>query len=156
MSQVTQETTSATQAESSPSNSPLTSPHRTQKSSNSAYSSGPAAKTPPSALSISTRPTGHHARTHTPVAQGNSLLDFTELKKALAAMVAGEAKPVAARTPAALAELEAQAFLTQLNRVLPAAGRDDTLPTAPSAPLRPDADPGRHGPLRVAVADIPA
>ncbi|NUK50125.1 hypothetical protein HRW14_07400 [Streptomyces lunaelactis] len=96
----------------------------------------------------------------TPVAKGHSLLDFAELKKALAAMVAGETKTVAARTPVslagdllatehitapittldihefthppeavpAMATMDAQTFLGQLNRVLPTAGRDDTLP----------------------------
>ncbi|MFD4142811.1 hypothetical protein [Streptomyces sp. NPDC058572] len=39
----------------------------------------------------------------TPVAKGYSPLDFVELKKALAAMVAGETKAVAARTPVSLA-----------------------------------------------------
>lgn len=97
----------------------------------------------------------------TPVAKGYSLLDFVELKKALAAMVAGETKTVAARTPVslagdllatehitvpittldihefthppeavpAMATMDAQTFLAQLNRVLPTAGRDETLPT---------------------------
>jgi DNA polymerase-3 subunit beta len=97
----------------------------------------------------------------TPVAKGYSLLDFVELKKALAAMVAGETKTVAARTPVslagdllatehitlpittldihefthqpqavpAMATMDAQKFLAQLNRVLPTAGRDETLPT---------------------------
>ncbi|MER7109465.1 DNA polymerase III subunit beta [Streptomyces sp. NPDC000229] len=95
-----------------------------------------------------------------PVGKGCSLLDFVELKKVLAAMVAGETKTVAARTPVslagdllatehitvpittldiheftrppeavpAMATMDAQRFLTQLNRVLPAAGRDETLP----------------------------
>lgn len=38
----------------------------------------------------------------TPVAKGYSLLDFAEMKKTLAAMVAGETKTVAARTPVTL------------------------------------------------------
>ncbi|ORT54224.1 DNA polymerase III subunit beta [Streptomyces sp. CB03238] len=97
----------------------------------------------------------------TPVAKGYSLLDFVELKKALAAMVAGETKTVAARTSVsltgdllatehitvpiatldihefthppeavpAMATMDAQTFLKQMNRVLPTAGRDETLPT---------------------------
>lgn len=97
----------------------------------------------------------------TPIANGHSLLDFVELKKALAAMVAGETKTVAARTPVslagdllatdhitvpittldihefthppeavpALAAMDAQTFLAQLNRVMPTAGRNKTLPT---------------------------
>nr|MDT0519811.1 DNA polymerase III subunit beta [Streptomyces sp. DSM 41633] len=96
----------------------------------------------------------------TPLAQGVSLVDFPELKKTLAAMVAGETKAVAARTRVslagdllatehltvpvtthdvheytqpleavpAMATMDAQTFLRQLNRVVPAAGRDDTLP----------------------------
>ncbi|HET6357322.1 DNA polymerase III subunit beta [Streptomyces sp.] len=96
----------------------------------------------------------------TPVAKGYSLLRFAQLKKALAAMVAGETKTVAARTPVslagdllatehitvpiatldihefthppeavpAMATMDAQTFLAQLNRVLPTAGCDDTLP----------------------------
>ncbi|MCY0945685.1 DNA polymerase III subunit beta [Streptomyces antarcticus] len=96
----------------------------------------------------------------TPAAKGSSLLDFTELKKTLGAMVAGETKAVAARTRVslagdllstehltvpvtthdvdtytrplepvpAMATMDAQTFLGQLNRVLPAAGRDYTLP----------------------------
>lgn len=97
----------------------------------------------------------------TPVAKGYSLLHFAQLKKALAAMTAGETKAVAARTPVslagdllatehitvpittldihafthppeavpAMATMDAQTFLAQLNRVLTTAGRDDTLPT---------------------------
>ncbi|MEU8708586.1 DNA polymerase III subunit beta [Streptomyces sp. NPDC048565] len=97
----------------------------------------------------------------TPVAKGYSLLEFSEMKKTLAAMVAGETKAVASQTPVSLAgdllatehitlpittldihefthppepvpamvTVDAQTFLTQLNRVLPAAGRDETLPT---------------------------
>ncbi|MEU3466224.1 DNA polymerase III subunit beta [Streptomyces sp. NPDC006733] len=96
----------------------------------------------------------------TPVAKGWSLLDFDELKKALAALAAGETKAVANRIPVALAgdllstpdmavpvmvrdlhefthppesvpamaTVDAKAFLSQLERVLPCAGRDDTLP----------------------------
>ncbi|MER6123287.1 DNA polymerase III subunit beta [Streptomyces sp. NPDC001795] len=91
---------------------------------------------------------------------GSSLLHFTQLKKALAAMVAGETKAQAERTsvslagdllstehltvPVAALELEeftrppepvpamatvdAGEFFAELRRVLPAAGRDDTLP----------------------------
>ncbi|WP_331757217.1 hypothetical protein OH782_42090 (plasmid) [Streptomyces sp. NBC_01544] len=101
------------------------------------------------------------APVETPVAKGYSLLHFAQLKKALAAMAAGETKAVAARTPVslagdllatehitvpitaldinafthppeavpAMATMDAQTFLTQLNRVLTTAGRDDTLPT---------------------------
>lgn len=128
---------------------------------------------------------------HTPVALGNSLLDFTELKKALAAMVAGETKTVAARTPVALtgdllttehlsvpitaldlheyvhapepapvlAELEAQAFLAQLNRVLPAAGRDDTLPALTGVQLTLSGETltlAATDRYRFAVADVPS
>ncbi|WP_331732405.1 hypothetical protein OG592_41680 (plasmid) [Streptomyces avidinii] len=96
----------------------------------------------------------------TPLAKGSSLVDFPELKKTLAAMVAGETKAVAARTRVslagdllatehltvpvtthdvheytkpleavpAMATMDTGTFLRQLNRVLPAAGRDDTLP----------------------------
>ncbi|MGW2304459.1 DNA polymerase III subunit beta family protein [Streptomyces sp. NPDC001809] len=96
----------------------------------------------------------------TPAGKGSSLLDFPELKKTLAAMVAGETKAVAAETRVslagdllatehltvpitthdidgytqplgavpAMATMDAQAFLGQLNRVLPAAGTDVTLP----------------------------
>ncbi|OKJ46880.1 hypothetical protein AMK27_39515 [Streptomyces sp. CB02009] len=96
----------------------------------------------------------------TPGGEGSSLLDFPELKKTLAAMVAGETKAVAAGTRVslagdllatehltvpitthdigeytqplgavpAMATMDAQAFLGQLSRVLPAAGTDDTLP----------------------------
>ncbi|MFI6658193.1 hypothetical protein ACIBL8_22020 [Streptomyces sp. NPDC050523] len=130
-----------------------------------------------------------HAQT--PVAQGNSLLDFTELKRALAAMVAGESKTVAARTPVTLAgdllttehlsvpitaldiheyvhapepapvlaELEAQAFLAQLNRVLPAAGRDDTLPALTGIQLTLAGETltlAATDRYRFAVADVPA
>ncbi|GAA2522850.1 DNA polymerase III subunit beta [Streptomyces longisporus] len=127
----------------------------------------------------------------TPVAQGNSLLDFTELKKALAAMVAGETKAVAARTLVALAgdllttehlsvpitaldiheyvhaaepapvlaELDAQAFLAHLNRVLPAAGRDDTLPALTGIQLTLAGETltlAATDRYRFAVADVPA
>ncbi|MFJ2008031.1 DNA polymerase III subunit beta family protein [Streptomyces chartreusis] len=127
----------------------------------------------------------------TPVAQGNSLLDFNELKKALAAMVAGETKTVAARMPVALAgdllttehlsvpitaldiheyvhapepapmlaELDAQAFLAQLNRVLPAAGRDDTLPALTGIQLTLAGETltlAATDRYRFAVADVPA
>ncbi|WP_329583369.1 DNA polymerase III subunit beta [Streptomyces sp. NBC_01361] len=96
----------------------------------------------------------------TAAVRGHSLLDFAELKKALAAMVAGETKKTAASTMVSLAgdllatehitvpittldtnefahppkavpaivTVDAQAFLAQLARVLPAAGQDITLP----------------------------
>lgn len=92
--------------------------------------------------------------------KGSSLLHFAQLKKALAAMVAGETKTQAERTTVSLAgdllstehlavpigalELEAftlppepvpamatvdaAKFFAELKRVLPAAGRDDTMP----------------------------
>ncbi|MEU2391836.1 DNA polymerase III subunit beta [Streptomyces sp. NPDC007369] len=97
----------------------------------------------------------------TPAGKGSSLLDFPELKKTLAAMVAGETKTVAAQTRVSLAgdllatehltvpvtthdvhaytqplqavpavaTMDVQTFLRQLNRVLPAACKDVTLPT---------------------------
>ncbi|MER0477006.1 DNA polymerase III subunit beta [Streptomyces sp. Edi2] len=92
--------------------------------------------------------------------KGSSLLHFAQLKKALAAMVAGETKsqaegtvvsltgdllstehltvPIAAlereeftlppEPVPAMATVEAGKFFAELKRVLPAAGRDDTLP----------------------------
>lgn len=124
------------------------------------------------------------------VEQGASLLDFSELKKTLAAMVAGETKTAAARTPVrltgdllatnhltvpvtaldlptytqaptpppAIATTDAQHFLDQLIRVLPAVCKDDTLPTLTgvSFQLTPNtltlAATDRY---RLAVADLP-
>ncbi|WP_432156055.1 hypothetical protein [Streptomyces sp. bgisy153] len=92
--------------------------------------------------------------------KGSSLLHFAQLKKALAAMVAGETKTQADRTTVsltgdllstehltvpigaleleeftrppepvpAMATVDASEFFAELRRVLPAAGRDETLP----------------------------
>jgi hypothetical protein len=126
----------------------------------------------------------------TPVAKGYSLLDFTELK-ALAAMVAGETKAVAARTPVslagdllatehitvpiatldihefthppeavpAMATMDAQTFLAQLNRVLPTAGRDDTLPALTGVQMTMDGETltmAATDRYRFAVAEVTA
>ncbi|WP_351230129.1 DNA polymerase III subunit beta [Streptomyces sp. NPDC002133] len=127
----------------------------------------------------------------TPVAKGRSLLDFVELKKALAAMVAGEIKTVAARTPVslagdllatehitvpittldlgafthppeavpAMATMDAQEFLAQLNRVLPTAGRDGTLPTLTGVQITLEGETltlAATDRYRFAVAEVPA
>ncbi|MDH2393649.1 DNA polymerase III subunit beta [Streptomyces sp. HNM0663] len=127
----------------------------------------------------------------TPVAKGYSLLDFVELKKALAAMVAGETKTVAARTPVslagdllatehitvpitaldihefthppeavpAMATMDAQTFLAQLNRVLPTAGRDETLPTLTGVQMTLEGETlamAATDRYRFAVAEVPA
>ncbi|MCX5078883.1 hypothetical protein OHA84_37340 (plasmid) [Streptomyces sp. NBC_00513] len=126
----------------------------------------------------------------TPPETGSSLVDFTELKRTLTAMVAGETKAVAARTRVslagdllatehltvpvttydvheyarpldavpAMATMDAQVFLRQLNRVLPAAGRDDTLPALTGIQITLDggtltmATTDRY---RFAVAEVP-
>ncbi|MFJ4880032.1 hypothetical protein ACIP93_33160 [Streptomyces sp. NPDC088745] len=126
----------------------------------------------------------------TPLAKGSSLLDFPELKKTLAAMVAGETKAVAAATRVslagdllatehltvpvtthdiheytqpldavpAMATMDAQVFLGQLNRVLPAAGRDDTLPTLTGVQITLDGQTltmAATDRYRFAVAEVP-
>ncbi|WP_159026581.1 DNA polymerase III subunit beta [Streptomyces vietnamensis] len=126
----------------------------------------------------------------TPDAKGSSLLDFPELKKTLAAMVAGEPKTVAARTRVsltgdllatehltvpvtthdiheytqpleavpAMATMDAQTFLGQLNRVLPAAGRDDTLPVLTGIQITLDGETltmAATDRYRFAVAELP-
>lgn len=127
----------------------------------------------------------------TPLAKGSSLVDFTELKKTLAAMVAGETKTVAARTRVslagdllatehltvpvtthdiheytqpldavpAMATMDAQTFLGQLNRVLPAAGCDDTLPVLTGIQITLDGEKltmAATDRYRFAVAEVPA
>ncbi|MFE5484146.1 hypothetical protein [Streptomyces sp. NPDC056527] len=126
----------------------------------------------------------------TPLAQGSSLLDFPELKKTLAAMVAGETKAVAARTGVsldgdllatehltvpvtthdiheytkpldavpAMAIMDTQTFLRQLNRVLPTAGRDDTLPVLTGIQITLDGETltmAATDRYRFAVAEVP-
>ncbi|TDU67972.1 DNA polymerase-3 subunit beta [Streptomyces sp. KS 21] len=126
----------------------------------------------------------------TPAETGYSLLDFTELKRTLTAMVAGETKAVAARTRVslagdllatehltvpitthdvheytrpleavpAMATMDAQVFLGQLNRVLPAAGRDDTLPVLTGIQITLDRDTltmATTDRYRFAVAEVP-
>ncbi|MFG2298539.1 hypothetical protein [Streptomyces sp. NPDC048603] len=126
----------------------------------------------------------------TPLAKGSSLLDFPELKKTLAAMVAGETKAVAARTRIsldgdllatehltvpvtthdiheytkpldavpAMATMDAQTFLRQLNRVLPAACRDATLPALNGIHITLDGETlalAATDRYRLAVAEIP-
>ncbi|MFE5487498.1 hypothetical protein [Streptomyces sp. NPDC056527] len=123
----------------------------------------------------------------TPLAKGSSLLDFPELKKTLAAMVAGEIKAVAARTRVSLdgdllatehltvpvtthdiheytkpldpvPTMDAQACLRQLNRVLPTAGRDDTLPTLTGIQITLDGETltmTATDRYRFAVAEVP-
>ncbi|MBT2404637.1 MULTISPECIES: DNA polymerase III subunit beta [unclassified Streptomyces] len=126
----------------------------------------------------------------TPAGKGSSLLDFPELKKTLAAMVAGETKAVAAQTRVslagdllatehltvpittydineytqpleavpAMATMDAQAFLGQLNRVLPAAGSDDTLPVLTGIQVTLDGETltmAATDRYRFAVAEVP-
>ncbi|MFD3539663.1 hypothetical protein ACFWUQ_09195 [Streptomyces sp. NPDC058662] len=126
----------------------------------------------------------------TPLAKGSSLVDFPELKKTLAAMVAGETKAVAARTRVslagdllatehltvpvtthdiheytqpleavpAMATMDAQTFLRQLNRVLPAAARDDTLPVLTGIQITLDGETltmAATDRYRFAVAEVP-
>ncbi|MFD0271073.1 hypothetical protein ACFVGY_31575 [Streptomyces sp. NPDC127106] len=126
----------------------------------------------------------------TPAGKGSSLLDFPELKKTLAAMVAGETKAVAAQTRVslagdllatehltvpitthdtdsytqplgavpAMATMDAQAFLGQLNRVLPAAGTDDTLPALTGIQVTLDGETltmAATDRYRFAVAEVP-
>ncbi|MFD3729028.1 hypothetical protein [Streptomyces sp. NPDC058671] len=126
----------------------------------------------------------------TPLARGSSLLDFPELKKSLAAMIAGETKTVAARTRVsldgdllatehltvpvtahdiheytkpldavpAMANMDTQAFLRQLNRVLPVAGRDDTLPVLTGIQITLDGEKltmAATDRYRFAVAEVP-
>ncbi|MFI8769391.1 hypothetical protein ACIGN6_31425 [Streptomyces sp. NPDC053792] len=126
----------------------------------------------------------------TPLAKGSSLVDFPELKKTLAAMVAGETKAVAARTRVslagdllatehltvpvathdvheytqpleavpAMATMDAQTLLRQLNRVLPAAGRDYTLPALTGIQITLDSETltmTATDRYRFAVAEVP-
>ncbi|MEV7581711.1 DNA polymerase III subunit beta [Streptomyces erythrochromogenes] len=126
----------------------------------------------------------------TPAGKGSSLLDFPELKKTLAAMVAGETKAVAAQTRVslagdllatehltvpitthdihaytppleavpAMATMDAQTFLTQLNRVLPTAGTDDTLPVLTGIQVTLDGETltmAATDRYRFAVAEVP-
>ncbi|WP_328940250.1 hypothetical protein OG259_00035 [Streptomyces sp. NBC_00250] len=126
----------------------------------------------------------------TPLAKGSSLVDFPELKKTLAAMVAGETKADATGTCVslagdllateqltvpvtthdiheytqplgavpAMATMDAQAFLRQLNRVLPAAGRDDTLPVLTGIQITLDGETltmAATDRYRFAVAEVP-
>ncbi|MFD9047950.1 DNA polymerase III subunit beta family protein [Streptomyces zaomyceticus] len=126
----------------------------------------------------------------TPLAKGSSLLDFPELKKTLAAMVAGETKAVAARTHVsldgdllatehltvpvtthdiheytkpldavpAMATMDTGTFLRQLNRVLPTAGRDDTLPVLTCIQITLDGEKltmAATDRYRFAVAEVP-
>ncbi|MEV5203241.1 DNA polymerase III subunit beta [Streptomyces sp. NPDC053720] len=127
----------------------------------------------------------------TPAAKKRSLLNFVEMKKTLAALVAGEPRAAAARTRLSLAgdllstehltvpvealdlhefahppeavpaavKVDAQLFLAQANRVLPAAGRDDTLPTLTGIGLTLDGQTltmAATDCYRFAVADLPA
>lgn len=122
---------------------------------------------------------------------GTSLLDHGQLKKALAAMVAGETKATAARTAVSLtgdllttehltmpipalelgqfvhppepaptiATVQAQQLLTQAQRVLPAAGTDDTLPALTGVWMTLDGQTltlSATDRYRFAVADLPA
>ncbi|MEU8701678.1 DNA polymerase III subunit beta [Streptomyces sp. NPDC048680] len=124
-------------------------------------------------------------------ATGSSLLHHGQLKKALAAMVAGETKATAARTavtlegdllmtehlslPISALELsefthppqaaptavtvDAQRFLSQLQRVLPAAGTDDTLPALTGVRMSLEGQKltmSATDRYRFAVAEIPA
>ncbi|MEW1637532.1 DNA polymerase III subunit beta [Streptomyces sp. NPDC093801] len=126
----------------------------------------------------------------TPAGKGSSLLDFPELKKTLAAMVAGETKAVAARTRVslagdllatehltvpitthdihaytqpleavpAMATMDARTFLAQLNRVLPTAGTDDTLPVLTGIQVTLDGETltmAATDRYRFAVAEVP-
>ncbi|WP_331734975.1 hypothetical protein OG590_39545 (plasmid) [Streptomyces goshikiensis] len=126
----------------------------------------------------------------TPAAKGSSLLDFPELKKTLAAMVAGETKAVAAQTRVsldgdllatehltvpitthdidaytqpleavpAMATMDARTFLAQLNRVLPTAGTDDTLPVLTGIQVTLDGETltmAATDRYRFAVAEVP-
>ncbi|GAA1553444.1 DNA polymerase III subunit beta [Streptomyces globosus] len=126
----------------------------------------------------------------TPAGRGSSLLDFPELKKTLAAMVAGETKAVAAQTRVSLAgdllatehltvpvtthdvhaytqplqavpavaTMDVQTFLRQLNRVLPAACKDVTLPTLTGIQIVLDGDKltmAATDRYRFAVAELP-
>ncbi|MDH6545085.1 DNA polymerase III subunit beta [Streptomyces sp. SPB4] len=126
----------------------------------------------------------------TPAGKGSSLLDFPELKKTLAAMVAGETKAVAAQTRVsldgdllatehltvpitthdihaytepleavpAMATMDARTFLAQLNRVLPTAGTDDTLPVLTGIQVTLDGETltmAATDRYRFAVAEVP-
>ncbi|MFE4205482.1 hypothetical protein ACFRSX_30885 [Streptomyces goshikiensis] len=128
--------------------------------------------------------------TATPAGKGSSLLDFPELKKTLAAMVAGETKAVAAQTRVslagdllatehltvpitthdihayaqpleavpAMATMDARTFLAQLNRVLPTAGTDDTLPVLTGIQVTLDGETlamAATDRYRFAVAEVP-
>ncbi|MFE5717884.1 DNA polymerase III subunit beta family protein [Streptomyces erythrochromogenes] len=119
-----------------------------------------------------------------------ALLDFPELKKTLAAMVAGETKAVAARTRVSLdgdllatehltvpvtthdideyikpldavpatATMDTRTFLRQLNRVMPASGRDDTLPVLTGIQITLDGEKltmAATDRYRFAVAEVP-
>ncbi|MEU2468189.1 DNA polymerase III subunit beta [Streptomyces sp. NPDC012486] len=121
---------------------------------------------------------------------GTSLLDHGQLKKALAAMVAGETKATAARTAITLTgdllttehlttpipaleldqfvrppqpaptitTVQAQQLLTQAQRVLPAAGTDETLPALTGVRMTLDGQTltlSATDRYRFAVADLP-
>ncbi|MEU7032015.1 hypothetical protein AB0A60_35620 [Streptomyces sp. NPDC046275] len=122
---------------------------------------------------------------------GTSLLDFTELSKTLAALVAGETKATAAATTvslrgdllsgpdmtvpisaldttayvpapapvAATVVLDGQILRRQLDRVLPTAGTDITLPVLAGVQITIDAETctlAATDRYRFAVADLPA
>ncbi|MFI0742316.1 hypothetical protein ACH4PU_30220 [Streptomyces sp. NPDC021100] len=127
----------------------------------------------------------------TPVAKGRSLLDFAELRKAIAAVAAGETKTAAARIQVSLAgdllstpdmavpvtthdlqafvlppepvpaivTVDARTLLAQLERVLPCAGRDDTLPALTGVQVTLDGTTlalSATDRYRLAVAEVPA